>query len=152
MPTNVMTRYSDHIATPSRLPDVIDRIFRDSFVVPAQLDRVFDGSRRGPTSNLLESDESYILQFMLPGAVPERFRLKITGREVLLEGLIQLPDIQSAHYIWRGFDGGEFTESYTLPAEVDGDHATAEFTYGILTITVPKADSVKPKTVLVTVK
>ena len=152
MPANPVTHYTDHITTPSRLPDVIDKIFRDSFVVPTPLERFFDGSRRGPTCNLLETDDAYILQFLLPGALPEKFGLKVTGREVQLEGVVQPPQIQGAHYLWRGFEGGEFTEIYTLPAEVDGDRAQAEFTHGILTITVPKADSVKPKTVQVLVK
>jgi HSP20 family protein len=152
MPANPVTHYTDHITTPSRLPDVIDRIFRDSFVVPTQVDRLFDGSRRGPACNLLETDDTYVLQFMLPGALPEKFELKITAREVQLHGVIQLPDIYGAHYLWRGFEGGEFTESYTLPAEIDGDLAKAEFMHGILTVTVPKADSVKPKTVRVSIK
>jgi HSP20 family protein len=152
MPTNMTTHYADHITTSSRLPDVIDRIFRDSFVVPTPVDRFFDGNRRGPTSNLLETNEGYILQLMLPGAIPDKFALKITGREVQLQGMIQLPEIPEAHYLWHGFEGGEFSETYTLPVELNGDRAIAQFVYGVLTITVPKADSVKPKTVKVSVK
>jgi HSP20 family molecular chaperone IbpA len=106
-PTNVMTHYADHINTPSRLPDVIDRIFRDSFVVPTQVDRFLDGARRGPTSNLLETDQAYVLQFLLPGALPEKLGLKITGREVQLEGVIQLPEIQLPEIQGRTTSGAD---------------------------------------------
>lgn len=151
MPTTVAPRYTK--ATPNRLPDVIDSILRDSFVLPATLtERFLDGMRPGLASNLLETDKAYIVQFVLPGADPEKFELKITGSEMLIKGIIEAPTFEHARYIWRGFEGGELSETFTLPGEVYGERAEAEFTHGILTVTVPKVASSIPKHVKVLVK
>jgi HSP20 family protein len=45
-----------------------------------------------------------------------------------------------------------FERSIMLPVEVQIDQAKADFENGILTITLPKAEAVKPKTITIKVK
>ena len=47
---------------------------------------------------------------------------------------------------------GSFERSMALPTAVVADKAKAEFENGILTVTLPKADEVKPKTITVKAK
>ena len=47
---------------------------------------------------------------------------------------------------------GSFERSIALPTEVTADRANADFENGILTITLPKAEEVKPKTISVKAK
>jgi len=47
---------------------------------------------------------------------------------------------------------GEFARSLPLPAPVLADKAKAEFENGVLTLTLPKAEEVKPKTISVRAK
>lgn len=53
--------------------------------------------------------------------------------------------VQECHY-------GIFTRSITLPAGVESDKSEANLEKGILTLTLPKAESVKPKTIKVKAK
>ncbi|HZT97891.1 MAG TPA: Hsp20/alpha crystallin family protein [Chloroflexota bacterium] len=152
MPTNVVPRYQTPTSTPTRLPDVIDRLLRESVVLPPLAERFYEGTHPGLTSNLLETEAAYIVQFVLPGVNPEKLELKVMGHEMSLKGIIQVPSVEHANYIWHGFDGGEFVYTYTLPAEVNGESAKAELNHGILMVTLPKAESAKPKSVKVLVK
>ena len=47
---------------------------------------------------------------------------------------------------------GSFERSIALPTQVTADRANAEFEHGILTITLPKAEEVKPKSISVKAK
>jgi len=47
---------------------------------------------------------------------------------------------------------GQFERSVPLPTQVKADQAKAEFENGILTITLPKAEEVKPRTITVKAK
>ena len=40
-----------------------------------------------------------------------------------------------------------YARSITLPGPVDADRATAQFEYGVLTLTLPKAEAARPKTI-----
>ena len=54
-----------------------------------------------------------------------------------------------ARGIWVGLGDGEFREQVTLPGEVDADKAHADYQDGILTLTLPKAEHARIKTIKV---
>ena len=52
------------------------------------------------------------------------------------------------HYnIYQERSYGSFSRSVTLPTDVDVDKAAAKFEHGVLTLTLPKSEAVKPKTI-----
>jgi HSP20 family protein len=53
--------------------------------------------------------------------------------------------IREQHY-------GQFERSIMMPTDVQSDKVKAEFENGILTITLPKAEAVKPKTISIKAK
>jgi HSP20 family protein len=42
---------------------------------------------------------------------------------------------------------GAFTRSFALPATLDGERVTADFKNGLLTITLPKKETAKARTI-----
>ena len=54
------------------------------------------------------------------------------------------------HWVERRY--GKFTRSITLPAGVDAEHVSAKCQDGVLTVTLPKREETKPKTIKVDVK
>jgi HSP20 family protein len=145
-----VTRYQP--STPMRLSEIIERLMRESFIIPTLTERVFRGETETLPSNLLETEDAFIVELVLPGVDPDKLEIHVKGRELIVKGSMEVPPIEKATYIWQGFTGGDFTQRFTLPTDVDGDKAEAQYIHGILTVTVPKAEHIKPTAIKVNVK
>jgi HSP20 family protein len=137
----------------TRLPDLVDRLVRDSFVMPSLIDRQ-SGAASRPTMpvNLFETKEAYVLHAALPGLDPENVEIQVVGREATVKGKFEINTPDGGSWIWQGIPTGEFYETFTLPVEVDSNATEASYERGILSIVFPKAEHVKPKTIKITSK
>ncbi len=61
-------------------------------------------------------------------------------------------EVKGKNYLRRERRFGSFCRSVSLPAGLEGDKAEAEFEHGILKLTIPKAETVKPKVIKVKAK
>ena len=127
------------------LREAMDRLFEDSFISP-RLSNVWGGSR-GVGSNLYETAEGYTLQIPMPGVKPED--VEITVRQdtvnVKWESKMQTPEGATAH--WSYLQSGQFQQSFTLPSSVDADRVQASYNDGILTLSLPKVEQAKTRTI-----
>lgn len=77
--------------------------------------------------------------------------IQVMDCQVSVKGRFEIPTPeQQGAWIWRGLSDRDFYESYTLPVQVDADKTEATYDHGILTLTLPKADHARPKSVKVT--
>jgi len=80
-------------------------------------------------------------------------QINVTGEVLTLKGEInQEEEKKEKAYHIREQRFGSFERSVVLPTDVVADKAKAEFENGILTITLPKAEDVKPRTINVKAK
>jgi len=126
------------------LREAMDRLFEDSFISP-RLSNVW--GTRGVGSNLYETAEGYTLQIPMPGIKPED--VEITVRQdtinVKWESKMQTPEGATAH--WSYLQSGQFQQSFTLPSSVDADRVQASYNDGILTLSLPKVEQAKTRTI-----
>ena len=149
---NTVSRYQPQQNGMTRLPEVMDRLFRESFVMPSLLDRSLGGNGRPSLPvNLFETPEGYVLNAALPGLDPEKIDLQVVGREVTIKGQFEAQVPENGNWIWQGIPSGEFFETYTLPVEVQGDSTEASYEQGILSLKLPKAEHLRPKSIKVNV-
>ena len=131
------------------LRDAMDRLFEDSFI-SARGGNFLGG--RGVTSNLYETSEGFVLQVPMPGVKPDD--VEITAQQDTLSlkwhTKFEMPQGATAH--WIGFQEGQYQQTFTLPAPINADRAEAHYTDGILTLTLPKAEHAKARTVKVNAK
>lgn len=137
---NLPTRYETGTSF-TRLPDLIDKLFRESFIAPTAFDRYFDGVR---ASNLLETKDEFIVQLVLPGVDPENIQIQVVDRQLLVKASCVIPTVENATFLFHALHSGEYSEAFTLPMEVLGDKAQATYDRGILLVTLPKAEYAKP--------
>ena len=142
-----ITRYNRPMGmTP--LSDAIDRLFRDAFTWPRTFGEAFGPAGGvGIAGNLYETNDSYILQVPLPGVKVDE--MEITAREnvLTLRGKTVIAVPEGARTIWSGMGGQEFREEVRLPGDVDAERASAEYRDGILTLTLPKAEHARVRTI-----
>src|SRR6266487_3590277 len=140
-----ITRYNPFNEAVS-LREAMDRLFEDSFISP-HVAGAFGG--RGVAANLYETPESFILQVPMAGVKPEDVEITAQQDSISLkwETKVQVPEGATTH--WHGFQSGEFQQAFTLPASINAERAEASTTYGILTLSLPKAEHAKARTVRV---
>ena len=79
--------------------------------------------------------------------------MQVTGNVLTIKGeRKEEKKEETAAYIFRERSYGSFRRSLTLPTEVDVDKAEAEFENGVLKLTLPKSEAVKPKSIEIKTK
>jgi HSP20 family protein len=134
------------------LRDAMDRLFDEAFTRPWGLT---DGGRyaAAPSLDLYETENDVVIKAALPGMKAEDVDINVTGEMLTIKGETKAEnEVKERAYHIREQRWGTFERSVVLPTTVLSDKAKAEFEDGILTITLPKAEEVKPKTISVKAK
>ena len=138
------------------LPDVwqsfrteMDRLFDrfgSGFGLPS-LRRMFDTEPRWrssfsfsmPAIDMSEDEKAYKITAELPGMEPKDIDVSVTGDMLMLKGeKRQEKEEKDKNYHFSERSYGSFQRSFELPASVDRNNIAADFSKGVLTITLPK--------------
>ena len=112
-----------------------------------------------PAIDMYQTDNEIVVKASLPGIKADEMQINVTGDVLTLKGEMKSeeektssPKGQEKAWHIREQRWGAFERSVALPVAVVSDKAKAEFENGILTITLPKAEEVKPRTITVKAK
>jgi HSP20 family protein len=123
------------------LREAMDRLFDDAFTRPINLR---DGGWSAPAVDMYQTDDEVVVKVALPGFKADEVQINVTGDVLTLRGEMKHEE-EKKDKAWhlREHRWGSFERSIALPTD---------FENGILTITLPKAEEVKPKTISVKAK
>jgi HSP20 family protein len=131
------------------LREAMDRLFDDAFTRPFSLREGWSA----PAIDMYQTDDEIIVKAALPGIKPEDVQINITGEVLHIKGDVKYEDEQKEKaWHMREQRWGAFERSVALPTDVEAGKAKAEFENGVLVITLPKAEEVKPKTISIKAK
>ena len=131
------------------LREAMDRLFDDAFTRP--INNINNWG--APAIDLYQTDNDVVVKAALPGLKTEDVQISITGDVLTLKGEFkQNNEVKETTYHIKEQRYGSFERSVMLPTDVQSEKAKAEFENGILTVTLPKAEQVKPKTITVKAK
>lgn len=130
------------------LREAMDRLFDDAFTHPISLN-----NWGAPAIDLYQTSDNVVVKAALPGLKTEDVQISVTGDMLTMKGEFRQNDeVKEATYHLKEQRYGSFERSIALPADVQSDKAKAEFENGVLTITLPKAEQARPKTITVKTK
>jgi HSP20 family protein len=106
-----------------------------------------------PALDVIENDDAYVVRASLPGFKAEEIDIKAEGDNVLVLKAEHAEEREEGDdsYLLRERNYGSFHRSMQFPAGVSADEAIAEVEDGILTLTLPKSEEIKPKQIEVKV-
>jgi HSP20 family protein len=102
-----------------------------------------------PLADLSETDDAYVAQVELPGVRKDDIDIEVTGQELAITGEYKDTGGQG-RALRRGRRTGRFEYRVTLPGGADPDKITAQLADGVLTVTVPKTETDKPRRIEIT--
>jgi HSP20 family protein len=97
-----------------------------------------------------EDEKSYIITAELPGAKREDVHIDLQDDVLTIRGEKKSErEGKTDHRRWAERTYGSFSRSFTLPSNALVDRAEASFKDGVLTVTIPKTEESKPRTVTI---
>jgi HSP20 family protein len=111
------------------------------------------GGLATPEIDMYQTNNEVVVKAAIPGIMPEDLQISVVGDVLNLRGELKEEKVESKtafHIKERRY--GVFSRSIQLPVPIQSDKANAEFENGILTLTLPKAEEIRPKTISVKVK
>jgi HSP20 family protein len=108
-------------------------------------------ARQFPPINLYDAGDRYVLTAPVPGMSPEELDLSITGETLTVRGERKRPEgVTDESYRRQERPFGRWARTVTLPDRVEGGQVSASYAQGVLTVTLPKAESARPRQISVT--
>jgi len=132
-----------------RLSDAMDRMLDESWTRPgftARTDREF----RLPL-DVYTTPSEIVLSANVPSLKPEEVEVTLEGDTLTIRGEFK-PPMENVDYIFQERPYGKFSRTLTINVPVNNDKVEAAFENGVLTITLPKAEAARPKTIKVEAK
>ena len=103
-----------------------------------------------PNTNVAETDTGFEVTFELPGVKPEDFEIELQNGQLIVRGEKKQEEEEQSktfHRVERYY--GKFHRSIPLATTVDEENVEAEYTDGVLRITIPKSAEAKPRRIKV---
>jgi HSP20 family protein len=101
-----------------------------------------------PPVDAWEDGDAVVIELAVPGADPAKVDVRYEQDRLIVSGEIAPRDPEK-QWVIHERARGTFLREFTLRAAGEADKAEAHFVNGVLTLTLPKAESVKPRKIAV---
>ena len=125
------------------------------------LETVFGRSGQGsgyegawvPAADMYETKDELVIKMDLPGMSEKDVQMSMTGDLLSLKGQrVESEDVTPEQYFRAERWAGRVEQVFQLPIPVQADKVRATYRDGVLTVTLPKVESVKPKEIKIDVQ
>jgi len=96
-----------------------------------------------PAVDIYETEEAITLLADFPGVTKDKLDIHLEERQLTITGLVDEPRI--GHNITTEYGIGGYTRSFRIGDTIDRERITASLKDGVLSLTLPKADRIKPR-------
>jgi HSP20 family protein len=101
-----------------------------------------------PSASVVEAIDGYTLEVEMPGVNKEGLEISIENNELTLLGRRSLPAVEGT-LIHRESRPENYRRTFELDPSIDADKISAKIDQGVVTLTLPKAEHIKPRKITV---
>jgi len=101
-----------------------------------------------PNVNIFETQEGYVLQAEMPGVSKDGLEITVEGTEITITGR-RNPETVSGETLFRERNTADYRRVFELDPAIDTSKVSARIEQGVLTLTLPKSERVKPRKIQV---
>jgi HSP20 family protein len=101
-----------------------------------------------PPASVVEAPDGYTLEVEMPGVNKDGLDISVENNELTIIGRRSLPTVEGA-LIHHESRPENFRRTFELDPSIDGNKISAKIDQGLVTLTLPKAEHVKPRKIAV---
>lgn len=101
-----------------------------------------------PAATVLENADGYTLEVEMPGVSKENLEMWVENNELTIQGRRVAPAVEGT-LVHRESRPENFRRSFELDPSIDAAKISAKIDQGVVTLTLPKAEQVKPRKIAV---
>jgi HSP20 family protein len=101
-----------------------------------------------PAATVLETTDGYTLEVEMPGVSKENLEMWVENNELTILGRRSMPSVEGT-LIHRESRQENFRRAFELDPSINAEKISAKIEQGVVTLTLPKAEQVKPRKITV---
>ena len=101
-----------------------------------------------PAATVLENGDGYTLEVEMPGVSKENLEMWVENNELTIVGRRSIPTVEGT-LLHRESRQENFRRAFELDPSIDAEKISAKIEQGVVTLTLPKAEQVKPRKISV---
>lgn len=129
-----------------------DRLFNEmtreiarDFALPS---RWLTAQALAPAADIVETEDAIEVKMDLPGHDPKQIQVKLEGDTLTIQSERKYEKQDKGSSFLRSERGyGVFARSFVLPSTVDAKKCEARYEHGVLTVSLPKREEAKPRSI-----
>lgn len=130
----------------SSLRRAMDRLFDD--FAPSRAWRTGEAAELTFPVDVSENENDIVVKAVLPGVKPEDVDISVSEGVLTIKGETRSEaQTEQENYYRREIRYGAFSRSIPMPTRVNHEQAEADFADGMLTVRLPKAEEVRPRSI-----
>ena len=144
-----LVRYNpnrSYLSMQDTMNSLVNALFNSEFT-----DAASDKGEYAPRMDMKETEDAYSVKLTMPGIDKDNLDISVTDGVLTVKGETKEDEEKEGEGTWlvREHKHCTYYRSVRLPSEVVADKAEAEYRNGVLMLTLPKAEEVKPKSIAV---
>jgi HSP20 family protein len=101
-----------------------------------------------PVVNIFETKDGYVVEAEMPGVSKDGLEVTLEGNEITIVGH-RSPDPTAGQVLFSECANADFRRVFEMDPAIDSSKITAKMDQGVLTLTLPKSERVKPRKIAV---
>lgn len=104
-----------------------------------------------PAVDIAEDFDKIQVIASMPGVLQEDINVTYERDVLKIRGRVRQPENPSGRYLLREFNPAGYERTFRINEHIDRDRIAADYAHGVLTLTLPKSEAAKPRTIPVNV-
>lgn len=112
-------------------------------------ERTRSGRTFCPAVDILENEDALVVLADVPGSRAEDIGVDFENGQLTIHARVTERQPEGTRFLAREYALGDYRRSFEVSERIDPARIAADYTNGVLRLTLPKAESAKPKKIVV---
>jgi HSP20 family protein len=100
-----------------------------------------------PTADIYETQDTISVVLEMPGVEKSNVDVRVEDGVLKVEGRLDFSKYEGLQPLYTEYNVGHYSRSFRLSSKIDHGKIGAELKNGVLTLTLPKVEEAKPRTI-----